>query len=298
MLRPTKFGWIAHLRSMPERFARRLTLLPFRSFSVPFVMPGSVALSAFGPTVLEWSERFALSGQRSVFPQPWLRTLISGWTYGTLYKTWMSFLKPIIEDLAAHPDAVDKWLLKRNHFADVVASAANHARPMSFWDLYDKTSQEVRTQEVTQRVVVDYHQWMARASTRSAQPAVTEEPSGVRVLGTHPFQWDHASANLGRSPAHFKMVHRACQPVASEGFGWYGCRSSLDILDPLGCGFHDDDWSSPSYLVAKGLALDQSEQWSGSRPLPLVHYYCFQVLCETGEICGEGGRTAATNHRD
>ena len=110
---------------------------------------------------------------------------------------------PSHEDLAAHSDAVDKWLLRGNHYADIVASAANQERPTAFWDLYDRACREVCFQEETQKVVVSYHQWMARLSTRSAQPAITGDPAGFRILGTRPFQWDQELARLGRSLAHF-----------------------------------------------------------------------------------------------
>ena len=54
-----------------------------------------LVLSVFGPTVLGWYAKCALSGQRSVRPQPWRQMLISGWMSGRLCMTWPSALTSI-----------------------------------------------------------------------------------------------------------------------------------------------------------------------------------------------------------
>ena len=111
---------------------------------------------------------------------------------------------PSHEDLVAHADPVDQWLLAHNHAADRAAAEANLDRPDAFWDTYFLLSDEVQSQGEAQAAVVRFHVWMARTATRSQQPAVLGAPGPLRVLGSTPLRWisgepcsDRAAQHLG-----------------------------------------------------------------------------------------------------
>ena len=135
---------------------------------------------------------------------------------------------PSHEDLEAHEDAVDRWILSGNHFVDKAATWANLARPDSFWDLYDRLTSEVMAQAATQTTVVAFHSWMARKATRSQQQAALREPEAFQVRGNTVLRWQAGTPCRGRSASHyghwFTDVVASWLPAVSGGedsdVGW------------------------------------------------------------------------------
>ena len=110
---------------------------------------------------------------------------------------------PSHEDLEAHTDPVDKWVLAHNHAADRAAAEANLDRPDLFWESYSALCDEVHRQVDVQDTVVRYHLWLARTAIRSQQPAVLGTPGPIRVVGSVPLCWPPRGVCSDRAAGHF-----------------------------------------------------------------------------------------------
>ena len=109
---------------------------------------------------------------------------------------------PSHEDLVAHEDPVDQWILAHNQAVDRAAAEANLDRPEAFWDTYLLLCNEVQHQEQTQAAVVRFHVWLARTATRSQQPAVLGTPGPLRVVGSTPLRWISSEPCSSRAAQH------------------------------------------------------------------------------------------------
>ena len=106
---------------------------------------------------------------------------------------------PSHEDLEAHTDLADKWLLRGNHYADRVAGNANSDRQDTFWDRYHRFADEVAFQASVQKTVIDFHKWMAHTATRASHPTNHREGIGFQVRGNTPFRWPTQQPGLDKA---------------------------------------------------------------------------------------------------
>ena len=215
---------------------------------------------------------------------------------------------PSHEDLSAHKDLADRWILRGNPFADNAAAEANLERSVSFWQMYDEVCEQTAAAQRAQHTVVRYHCWMARTATRSAQPAPLREPQTFQVHGNHPFRWAADLDVTGRAPhygAWFTALRgwtRSPRVLMMRSGGSPGYISSRTSSLPLGldcpCGgrmagliprrdLHKDCihgvWCLPRAPSLNRFALSPTRPESPYKPrrrvLTVPHFISRSVVC-------------------
>ena len=91
---------------------------------------------------------------------------------------------PSHEDLQAHTDLADRWVLAQNQYVDRLAMQANLARDDEFWQVYELAQEDYFQQEAIQQVVVDFRALRRFAGRRGS----TAWAVPLRILA-HEAKW-------------------------------------------------------------------------------------------------------------